>query len=299
MSTAFTAIDLSQLPAPDVVEQLDYEDILSEMITDLQGRDASYSALVESDPAYKILEVAAYRELLIRQRVNDASRAVMLAYAEDGDLDHIGANFRVYRRLITPGDPDAVPPVGAVYESNEEFRRRIQLSPEGYTTAGSSGGYEFHALGADAGVLDAKAVTPAEGQVTVYVLSRDGDGSASAELLAAVDQALSAETVRPMTDLLTVQSASVVSYTVDAVLTVFPGPDSEVVRGLAETAVTHYVSQQQRIGRDVNLSGLYSALHQAGVQNVDLVSPSGSLVVGVGEVAYCSGVTVTVGGADV
>ncbi|MCP4102949.1 MAG: baseplate assembly protein, partial [Lentisphaerae bacterium] len=72
MST-FNAIDLSLLPAPNVIEPLDYEIIFSAMLTDLQSKATEFSALVESDPAYKVLEVAAYRELMLRQRVNDAS----------------------------------------------------------------------------------------------------------------------------------------------------------------------------------------------------------------------------------
>ncbi|WP_163834692.1 baseplate J/gp47 family protein [Spartinivicinus ruber] len=64
----FTAIDLSQLPAPDVIEPIDYEMVLASMLDDLQKRDSSFTALVESDPAMKILEVCAYREMLIRQQ---------------------------------------------------------------------------------------------------------------------------------------------------------------------------------------------------------------------------------------
>jgi len=110
MAGAYTSIDLSKLSPPNVVEQLDYEVILSAMIADLIVRDPVFTALVESDPAYKILEVAAYRELLLRQRVNDAAKAVMLAFAGRADLDQIGANFNVARLIIDPGDPTAIPP---------------------------------------------------------------------------------------------------------------------------------------------------------------------------------------------
>ena len=88
--SSFTAIDLSNIPAPEVVETLDFSAILAAMVADLQARDPAFTALVESDPAWKILEVAAYRELLLRQRINDASRAVMLAFATGADLEHLG-----------------------------------------------------------------------------------------------------------------------------------------------------------------------------------------------------------------
>lgn len=294
MSGAFTVIDISQLPAPNVVDPLDFETIFNAMLADLQGRDSTFTALLESDPAYKILEVCAYRELLMRQRVNEAAKAVMLAYATGSDLDQLGANVGVQRLVITPADPTTIPPTPAVMESDEDFRARIQLSPEGYTTAGSEGSYVFHGLSADADVKDIQAISPDPGKVTVYVLSRTGDGTAPAETLDAVNATLNGETIRPMTDEVTVLSANIVNYTIDAVLTLFPGPDANVVLQSAIDAVTAYTEAQRRIGYDVTLSGLYHALHQPGVQNVTLNSPTASLVLGDGQASYCTSTNVIV-----
>ncbi len=66
------AIDLSRLPPPDVVESLNYEAILAEILTRLEGAVPGY-VVSEADPAYKILEIVAYDKLLDRQRVNDAA----------------------------------------------------------------------------------------------------------------------------------------------------------------------------------------------------------------------------------
>lgn len=294
MAGAFTTVNLSALPAPDIVEPLDFEAIFAAMLADLQARDSAFSALVESDPAYKILQVAAYRELLLRQRVNDATRAVMLAFATGADLDHIGANFGVARLVIEPGNPDAIPPVPPTLESDADFRARIQLSPEGYTTAGSEGSYVFHALGADGGVKDAKAISPAPGEVTVYVLARSGSGTASPELLASVQAALNADRVRPMTDQVTVLSAALVPYTIEAELVVYPGPAPEVVLQAALDAVSAYAEAQRRIGYDVTISGLYAALHQPGVQRVNLATPTASIAIGEGQASHCTGITLTV-----
>lgn len=296
MAGAFTTVNLSQLPAPDVVEALDFETILAAMLADLRSRDPSFTALVESDPAYKILEVAAYRELLIRQRVNDASKAVMLAFASGADLDQIGANYSVQRLVLDPGDATAVPPVPPTYESDADFRARIQLSPEGYTTAGSEGSYVFHGLGADADVKDIQAVSPEPGQVTVYVLSRDGNGSASSALLDAVAATLNAERIRPMTDQVTVVSASIVNYHIHAELVLYPGPDPVVVYNAALAAVTAYAEAQRRIGYDVTLSGIYAALHQPGVQRVDLTHPTANITISDGQASHCTNIQITVAG---
>lgn len=297
MAGSFTVINLSALPAPVVVEQIDFETILAEMVADLQALDPAFTALVESDPAYKVLEVAAYRETLVRQRANEASLGVMLAYAAGSDLDQIGANFSVLRLVLDEGDPDAIPPVPPTYESDTDYRARIQLSFEGFTAAGSKGSYIFHGLGADPDVKDIDAVSPTPGNVTVYVLSRSGDGTASPELIAAVAATLNGDQIRPMTDNVTVQSAAIVTYTVDAELVILPGPDPEVVRQASVDAITAYAEAQRKIGYDVTLSGVYAALHQPGVQRVNLTSPTANLVIGSGQASYCTSITVTAAGA--
>lgn len=296
--SAFTQIDLSTLPAPDVVEELSFETILAAMLADLQARDPIFTALVESDPAYKILEVAAYRELIVRQRVNDASRAVMLAYATGSDLDQIGALFSVARLEITPADTGAIPPVAAVMESDVDFRRRIQLSLEGFSVAGPKGAYVFHSLGADGDVLDASATSPAPGEVLISVLSRTGDGTADAGLLASVEEVLNDESIRPLTDDLTVQSATIVDYTVEADIYTFPGPDSSAVMAAANASLDAYIEASHRIGRDVTLSGIYAALHQPGVQRVELTLPAADVVIDETEASYCTGTTISHVGTD-
>lgn len=291
-------IDLTLLSAPDVVEQLDFETIFAAMLADLKERDPMFTALVESDPAYKILEVCAYRELLIRARVNDAAKSVMLAYAAGSDLDHLAAAYGVERLLVDAGDPDAVPPVDPTYEDDDALRRRVQLAPESWTCAGSSGAYRYHALSASAAVKDAIVQSPDPGEVLVTVLSTAGDGTPSAELISAVDAALSDETVRPLTDLVTVQGAQIVTYNIEAALTLYTGPDAEVVRSRAEAAALSYAQSQHALGRDITLSGIFAALHQSGVQNVTLTAPAADLVIEPHQAPYCTAVTVTIGGYD-
>jgi phage-related baseplate assembly protein len=280
--SAISQLDLSELPAPEAVQTLDFEVIVAAMLADLQARDPTFTALVESDPAYKIIQVCAWRELLLRADMNDKVRGLMLAFATGGNLDQIGANKGVVR---------------LEGESDTDFRKRIQLSPEGFTTAGSEGAYIFHGLSADPDVKDIQAVSPNPGEVVVYVLSRTGDGTADAPLLAAVEAALSADTVRPLTDQVEVQSADVTTYAITAELTIFPGPDGEVVRAAAEAAVTAYAAAVHRLGYDVTLSGLYAALHREGVQGVDLTAPAANLVAVDGEAFFANAITVTVAGA--
>lgn len=296
MAGAFTAVDLAKLPFPAAVEVLDYEVIVAESLATLRSLEPEFTALVESDPAYKIIEVMAFRELLIRQRANEEVKAVCLAYAMDSDLDQIAARYNVQRLTLVAADNTTVPPTPEVRESNESLRRRVQLSFEGFSTAGPTGAYIFHSLGSDARVLDANAESPVPGQVVVAVLSSVGDGTASTDLLAAVDRTLSDEDVRPLTDQVLVKSAVILPYVVEAALILYPGPDAEVVLAAAQSALDLYVSNSHRLGRDVTLSGLYAALHQEGVQDVQLSSPSASIVAGWDQAAWCTATSVTIGG---
>jgi phage-related baseplate assembly protein len=292
--TSFTSIDLSQIAAPGIIDALDFNTIKNAMIADLQARDSTFTALVESDPAYKIIEVCAYRELLIRERVNEGAKAVMLAYAVGTDLDNIGATFGVQRLLITPANPTTIPPTPAVYESDSDFRRRIQLSFEGYTTAGSTGSYVFYALSADPNVKDISVTSPTPGVVNVYVLSRVGNGAPSSPLLVTVTNALNAQTVRPLTDSVSVLSASIVNYSIAAELVLYNGPDSSVVLAAAQAAINAYVQNIARLDFDVALSAIYAALQVPGVMQVNLTSPTANLAIGPTQASYCTGITLTV-----
>ena len=226
MSTAYTPIDLSQLPPPDVVEELDYEAILSSLLSNLRVLFPALTAEVESEPVYKILESGAYRNLLVLQRVNDAARSIMLAFATGSDLDHLVALLGVRRQTIREGDPEARPPVAPLYESDERLRHRAQLSLEGLSTAGPAASYEFHARRADPRVKDISVSSPAPGQVRVVVLSITGAGTPEADLIVAVRDALDDERVRPLCDSVTVEAAEIVPYTVAATLDLDDPPAS-------------------------------------------------------------------------
>lgn len=296
--SGFSAIDLAKLPAPDVVESLDFETILADMRRDLQQRDPSFSAVLDSDPAIKILQVAAYRELLLRARINDACRAVMLSYARGADLEQLAAFFGVQRQVIQIGDSHAIPPIPTRYESDDRLRKRTQLSLEGHSTAGPIGSYVFHALAASARIKDVDVASPTPGRVVVSVLSVDGIGIPDDVLLAQVAAKLNGKDVRPLTDQVSVQKAQILRYRVAAQLVLYDGPDAEVVRRAAENKVSAYVAQHHLLGNDITLSGLYAALHQEGVQRVILLQPTTDLVVAPDTAAWCEDISVVVSGRD-
>lgn len=325
--TIFTAVDLSRLPAPDVVEALDFDAIFADAVTRMKALMPDFEAR-ESDPSTKNLLLLSYIAQMLRQRVNDAARAVMPAFSTGADLDNLAAVFGIARYTLVPADDATGAP--AVMESDTDFRRRMVLAPEGYSVAGPEGSYIFHALSADAQVLDASATGPTPddiralvlsvltqrgadaalvsdmtralnaaiwpGQVDVAILSRTGDGAASPDLVATVGAYLSADTRRPLTDYVVVRSAEIIRYDVAAALTLFAGPDAGVVLAAARAALETYVADCHRIGRDVTLSGIYAALHVQGVQKVALLSPTADIVITRAQAPWCGGITLSIAG---
>ena len=286
-----TAVDLSRLAAPDVVEPLDYETILAAMKADLVAREPAFDQLGDADPAIKVLQVAAYRELLLRQRVNEACRAVMVASATGADLDQLGALFGVSRLVLVPEDPDAGTP--AVYESDLDLRTRILLAPESYSVAGPVGAYRYHALSADPDVADADAFSPAPGEVVVVVLSRSGDGVPAAEVLETVEASVAGDTVRPLTDHVTVQAVQLVPFDTVAVLEVFAGPDQNLILQQAAASLDALYDRSRRIGRDVPRSAIIAALHVGGVERVNLQSPAADVAIARTQVSAPGAITLT------
>lgn len=325
-TSTYTAVDLSNLAAPGVVETLDFETIFAANVA-LARTILPDLTVSESDPVTKLLQVFAYREITLRQRINDAAKAVMLAYATGTDLDHIAALFGVTRLVLDAGDADKG--IAATYETDTVFRRRVTLAPESYSVAGPEGAYIYHALAASSDVLDASAESPDPadikalvlsvlaaqnasadlvaamttalngavwpGQVNVSILTRSGD-AASAALCQTVQDYLSADTRRPLTDYVQVQSAEIVPYQISATIRTFSGPDSSVVMAAAETKIATYIADAMRLGRDVTLSGIYAALHVDGVQNVVLTSPTADIVCARNQAPHCTAVTLTYGG---
>lgn len=300
------SVDLSSLPAPEVVEALSFETILADTKADLIARfpadeQATMAALLEleSDPITKLLETAAYRELQLRARINDEARALLLAFATGSDLDHIGATYYQEERLVvTTAAPDAIPPVAAIMESDDDYRYRLALKPESYSTAGPRGAYEFHSLSADGQVKNANPTSPIHGTTEVFILSRTGNGTPDAGLLATVEAALSIENVRPESEEVIVSPCAVVEYTLDVGLILFPGAIGEVAVAAAETELAKFASDFHKPDADIVDSAIKAAAHKPGVKKVIVTSPPADIVCTPGQAPYCTGINVTIAGIE-
>lgn len=302
MATPYNVINLSDLPVPDALVVPDGAKIFSQWLARLRELDPEFDALVESDPAYKEGEAAAYQLLIAYQRINDAVRAVLLASASGADLDQVAAGCEVERLMISPGDPDAIPPVEPTYESDEAFRERTQLSWSKLSVAGPRNAYIYFARSADADVVDVGVYGPEDhnlrGEVHVYVLSRTGQGEASAALCNTVYQTLSPDDVRPLTDYVTVKSAEIVPYSIKAELQIPEGPDRQTVYDNALSVLKNYTELSHRVDTMIPESAIYACLHQKGVARVKLASPAADILMQMGQAPWCESIDVTLSGVN-
>ncbi|WP_406905167.1 baseplate assembly protein [Klebsiella oxytoca] len=274
-------IDLSQLPVPTIIEALDFETILTDVkavmvaaFPEDQRASVAAALTLESEPLNIIAQAIAYRELLLRQRINEGVAACMLSHSTGDDLDNIAANLDTQRLVTT----EATDTTDAVTESDEAFRLRAQSAFEGMSVAGPSAAYEYFARSASGKVADARASSPSPAEVIIAVLSTEGDGSASPELITAVTTAVNDEEVRPLGDRVTVRSAEIVDYEIDATLYLYPGPESEPIINAADASLQRFLKANDRkISRDVARSAISAALHVQGVQRVVLNSPTEDL----------------------
>ncbi|WJD60883.1 baseplate J/gp47 family protein [Pseudomonas kurunegalensis] len=300
MST-WTPIDLSQLPEPSVVEILDYEVILEERKAHLislwpaeEQADIARRLELESEPLTKLVQENAYREMIWRQRVNQAALANLLAYATGTDLEQLAANFNVERLLVTAADSNAIPPIAAVWETDDALRERTQMAMEGLSTAGPRNAYILHARNASGRVADASAISPSPACVTVSVLSVDGEGVPDQDLLTLVRNALNDEDVRPLGDRLTVQAAQVLPYSITA--TIHLGSltaEAELIEAQARDRLTKLVTKRRRLGLDVRRSALDAAMHVDGVRFVELAGWT-DIVPNETQAPWCTAINLTV-----
>jgi phage-related baseplate assembly protein len=302
-----STVDFSQLPEPNLIQELDYESIFNE-------RKEKFIALYpateqnqwrtilnrESDPVVKVLQENAYLELLYRNKCNADARSLLLAYAEGSDLDHLAlTEYGLIRLIVTPADNSVVPPSPAIYESDERLRERCILSFDGMNTAGSANAYRYFTLSADGRVDGIKVksdeATPCFLDIVITQVDSE-NGEASEELIQIVQTALDPDTVRPVGDRPTVKSSIATNYQIEAVLYVGKNAEDALLLETANIRLDKYIKNAQKNGESIYLSAIYAALHVDGIERVQIISPTADLVMDNYHHPYCTTKSITVGG---
>lgn len=284
-----TSLDLSRLDRSALWPPVSFNGIVAARLADLREWMTEKgipfdTEEIEAEVSASIQEAGGVREQKALEAKDQAQADVLVAFAHGIFLDRLGDFYGTAR---FPG------------ESDERYRRRIQLAPEAFSTAGSHGAYIYHALASDSRVLNADVWSPKEGRVVVAIQSTDGNGIPSEDLLRVVRAYLNRPDVKPLTDVVLVRGAAPVFYIIDGDLYVLDGPDHAVVKAGSLKAVEALTLERRSPGRDVTRSAIYAAASTGPVDKVVLRSPAADVVIGNGQVAICQGISfkvITYGG---
>jgi phage-related baseplate assembly protein len=167
---------------------------------------------------------------------------------------------------------------GSDEEEDEQYRYRVWLAIESYSTCGPHDAYEFWALSAHPDIIQAQIHSAPEiaGEVWIYPLMKGGV-LPSQEILDLVEAKCSADTVRPVTDFVTAKLATEFIYTLN--MTYYVLVDNDVLLSTIQANIQKAVDdwilwQRSFISRDINCDELIRRCLEAGAKRVTIASPA-------------------------
>jgi phage-related baseplate assembly protein len=324
----FSVIRPELLPTMAVLENISAEDILSRRMQQLliiwnkydPPNAAQYDVGgLEFDPIKITEELETYFEVMVRNRVNQACRAITLAFSVGSDLDAIASRYpygvpRIqYDANGQPLTPDQVAAgaVPVIAETDPVYKERVWLSPNIFSLSGPGQGtyesYKFWALSAPMPpgqplLRDASCFTkPGTGNVYIaimpdvlqplstldpvtqntYTTVFNGNPNPSKQQISAVYQYITAPNVarKGLTDVVSVITPKVINTTIAAKVWLFPGVDKASTMLTVMQAVNQLVDAIRWLGADLTMMSLEAALAQSGVYNVAITSPTADILV--------------------
>lgn len=293
------SIDLSTLPAPAVVETLDYESYLAGLRADLLARhpEAASVLALESEPMNKLLQVCAYREMLLRARINDAARAVLLPWAVGADLDNLAARYDLAR---LPGEDD------------ERLRERVLIGYHALSAAGSASSWRLRALSQSNDIRQVDVWADRPGRVKISLLARMAApayqltqaeqeagralfgphprdsfawrvATVADPIVGQVEAAMLAEDVRPLTVDVDVTAARVLPVEVNATLVHPPSQDGALLSARASQRL-QALAASSAFRIDLTRAAITAALMGDGIRDVLLHTPTADVPAGNGQI---------------
>lgn len=188
---------------------------------------------------------------------------------------------------------------GTDRETDESLKERVFEAPEGYSTTGPVGAYEYHVKNAMQGIEDVVVLSEKPGEVDIYFTTNNG-GIPNSAMIQKVEEYLNDKTIRPLTDKISVRVPEEAICDIDITYYIAASDKAAVseIQTKVESAVAAYsIWQTEKIGRDINPSHLIKKVMDAGVKRITVKSPSFTILNG-STIAKIGNVTVNYGGVE-
>ncbi len=270
------------LPAPDIIEALDFETLyirrkarLVSLYPVEEQAAIAQTLELESEPIVKLLQESAYEELLLRQRINEAARANLIQFAVGADLDQLAAFYEL-TRLAGEGD--------------ERFRLRLQLAIAALAGNGTAEFYRGRALGASLAVVDAAVLQPYPGAVNVAVWVAEGADDAAVLALVLATLTDPARKILGVAVTATVARRRIVDLSARIRRT--PSAPVDLAARLA-TEFAAVFAAAAAFGGTIPRSWLIAKLHIEGVAAVELLAPTADIVLAADEYPSAGQIVIT------
>ncbi len=162
---------------------------------------------------------------------------------------------------------------GADDEDAESLRTRIRQAPEKFSNAGSKGAYYFHTLSAHQSIIDVSINSPSPGVVAIYPLTTDGNPSE--ELIKHVQEYLSDDKIRPLTDYVQVISPQKIDFSIKAKIYLYMDADAISVQTTIDIKMAEYKALlAAKLGKNVVQTQIIALLNSIyGVFRVEIEMP--------------------------
>ena len=285
---------LDGLGTPELIPERTYQEIFDELVAEFQAANPDYQGFQDSDPLILNLSVVAGKILELERKVNNSILANYIQFATGSALDNLGAFWGVTRLIEVEAQPNAVPPVAQVLESDDDFRERICDKILAPNNAATEGEYIFFAKQCNADVDSVTVTKPVQNDnlVQIAIKSKSNDGIASAALIAELTECLNDKDIRAINDRLEIVPATNIGMDIEADITLLEDAPQTIFDDLTDI-FTEAFQEINVMGRDITLSWITNTLHTTGVYKVDIISPTADQIINDDQFATINSLTLT------